>query len=275
MSVTARDAVESAAPVPAVAPRRRRLRIEGLLFPFGLLLLGEILFDVSHIQSDSIAAPSSALMAGIEAFRDGTMLQATKDTLIAAFGGLALGGSVGLVLGLFLGTIPVLDRLMEFTIESVRPIPSVALIPVALLVYGFGYRMEIAVVTFASTWPVLIMTRSAIAGIEPRLIEVARALRFNVVQRIWKIVFPAALPRIFVGFRLAAGVALIVAVTCEISANPLGLGYGMMMAEQSLHPDLMLAFLVWIGVVGWGLNWALVTAQNRLFGPAALVERPR
>jgi ABC-type nitrate/sulfonate/bicarbonate transport system permease component len=274
MSVTATDAAERAAPVAAAAPRRR-LRIEGLLFPFGLLLLAEILFDLSNIQSDSIAAPSSALMAGIGAFRDGSMLQATADTLIAAFGGLAMGGSVGLVLGLLLGTIPVLDRLMEFTIEAVRPIPSVALIPVALLVYGFGYRMEIAVVTFASTWPVLIMTRSAVAGIEPRLIEVARALRFNVLQRIWKIVLPAALPRIFVGFRLAAGVALIVAVTCEISANPLGLGYGMMMAEQSLHPDLMLAFLIWIGVVGWGLNWCLVTAQNRLFGPAGVVERPR
>jgi NitT/TauT family transport system permease protein len=273
---TVEDATSGRAAVPASVPRAPRFTWwRGLLFPAGLLLLAEVLFDSSGIQSDSLAAPSEMLIEGWGALLDGSLLQATADTLIAAFGGLALGGSVGLLLGLILGTIPVLDRLMEFTIEAVRPIPSVALIPVALLVYGFGYRMEIAVVTFASTWPVLILTRSAIAGIEPRLIEVARALRFNMVQRIWKIVLPAALPRIFVGFRLAAGVALIVAVTCEISANPLGLGYGMMMAEQSLHPALMLAFLLWIGLVGWGLNWALVTSQNRLFGRAALVEQAR
>lgn len=258
----------------AGSDRRRNLAI-GLIFPFGLLLVAQALAVWSHLQSDSIAPPDEVLTAGWEALLDGSILQATADTLIAAFSGLAIGGGVGLLAGLILGTIPVLDRLMEFSIEAVRPIPSVALIPIALLVYGFGYRMEIAVVVFASTWPVLILTRSAIAGIEPRLIEVARALRFNIVQRIWKIVLPAALPRIFVGFRLAAGVALIVAVTCEISANPLGLGYGMMMAEQSLHPDLMLAFLVWIGIVGWTWNWTMVTAQKRLFGPAAMVEQPR
>ena len=258
----------------AGSERRRNLAI-GLIFPFGLLLLAQVMAVWSHLQSDSIAPPNEVLSAGWDALLDGSILQATADTLIAAFSGLAIGGGVGLVAGLVLGTIPVFDRLMEFSIEAVRPIPSVALIPIALLVYGFGYRMEIAVVVFASTWPVLILTRSAIAGIEPRLIEVARALRFNMVQRIWKIVLPAALPRIFVGFRLAAGVALIVAVTCEISANPIGLGYGMMMAEQSLHPDLMLAFLVWIGVVGWGLNWVLVTAQSHLFGPAGMVEQRR
>jgi sulfonate transport system permease protein len=250
-------------------------RYRGLIFPVCLLLLGQVLYTASNMQSDSIAAPSETVMALFEAMGDGSLLQATADTLIAAFTGLAVGGGVGLLAGLILGTIPVADKLMEFSIEAVRPIPSVALIPVALLVYGFGYRMEIAVVTFASTWPVLILTRSAIAGIEPRLLEVARALRFNMLQTIWKIVLPAALPRIFVGFRLAAGVALIVGVTCEISANPLGLGYGMMMAEQSLHPALMLAFLVWIGIVGWTLNLALVTAQNRLFGPAGVVEQAR
>lgn len=250
-------------------------RWQGLVFPFGLLVLAEILFAWAHIQSDSLAAPSAALLAGYEALTDGSMLAATGDTMFSAIAGLSIGGGVGLLLGLMLGTAPVLDRLMEFTIEAVRPIPSVALIPVALLVYGFGYRMEIAVVTFSSTWPVLIMTRSAIAGIEPRLIEVARALRFNFAQRVWKIVLPAALPRIFVGFRLAAGVALIVAVTCEISANPIGLGYGMMMAEQSLHPDLMLAFLVWIGIVGWCWNWLMVTMQVHLFGAAAMVEPRR
>ena len=73
---------------------------------------------------------------------------------------------------------------------------------------------------------------------------------------------PAALPRIFVAFRLAAGIALIVAVTVEIAINPIGLGSAIMLAQQALRPELMLAYLVWLGMVGWGLNPASVVAQH-------------
>jgi NitT/TauT family transport system permease protein len=83
------------------------------------------------------------------------------------------------------------------------------------------------------------------------------------------------LPRYFVAFRLATAVSLIVAVTVEIAANPLGIGYELMTASQSLHPDLMFALVLWIGLVGWGLNGALLFAQRRLFGPAGMAEIAR
>jgi NitT/TauT family transport system permease protein len=169
------------------------------------------------------------------------------------------------------GSLRSLDRLMEVTTELARPIPSVALVPVALVALGFGYRLEIAIVAFACTWPVLLLTRAAVGGIEPCLIEVARALRLSFPARVAKIVVPAALPRIFVAFRLAAGIALIVAVTVEIAVNPLGLGAGIMTAGQALRPELMLAYLLWIGIVGFTLNASLIFAQQRLFGRAALV----
>ena len=86
-----------------------------------------------------------------------------------------------------------------------RPIPSVALLPLSLLIFGFGYRMEIAVIAFATFWPSLILTQSAVAQIEPRLIEVARLLGLTRLQTAWKIVLPAAAPRLMTGLRLAAG----------------------------------------------------------------------
>ncbi|HEV7416857.1 MAG TPA: ABC transporter permease subunit, partial [Tianweitania sediminis] len=181
-------------------------------------------------------------------------------------------GLLGLLLGMIFGLIPIVNRLMEVTVEAIRPIPSVAVLPIAMLVFGFGYSMEIAIVAFSCLWPVMILTRAAMAGIEPRLIEVARALRLSTTQRIAKIVLPAALPRIMVAVRLAAAIALVVAVTVEIAANPLGLGYGILVAQQGLQPDLMLAYLVWIGVVGWSLNATLAFAEKRLFGRAAQVE---
>ncbi len=239
--------------------------LRGIAFPLGLVVIAQIAAMVSHLQSDTLASPAAALVAGAHAFADGSILIATVQTLANAFGGLALGGSIGLLFGILLGSVVLADRLMEFSVEALRPIPSVALIPVAMLIFGFGFRMEIAIVSFASFWPVLILTRNAVANVDVALYDVARVLRLTPLARTVKIVLPAALPRIFVAFRLAAGIALTVAVTVEVSTNPLGLGYGMMLAEQSLHPELMLAYLLWIGIIGWGLNFAITNAQRRLF----------
>jgi ABC-type nitrate/sulfonate/bicarbonate transport system permease component len=247
-----------------------RMDWRAFVLPAILLALAEIGARANG-ASDSVAPPSEVAVAFAGALADGSLIIATRDTLASAFGGLAIGGIIGLILGILLGSFGALNRLMEVTLELVRPIPSVALAPVALVALGFGYRLEIAIVAFACTWPVLLLTRSAVAGVEPRLIEVAQALRLSFPARVVKIIVPAALPRIFVAFRLAAGFALIVAVTIEIAINPLGLGAGMMTAGQALRPELMLAYLLWIGIVGFALNILLALAQRRLFGRAAFV----
>jgi NitT/TauT family transport system permease protein len=247
-------------------------RIKPFVLPVAALVALEVWARAVHLQSDSLAPPSAIAAALGEAFRDGSILAATRDTLASAFAGLLIGGAVGLAFGIALGIFHVFDRLMEVTIEAIRPIPSIALLPIALIALGFGYRMEIVIVAFACVWPVLILSRAAIGGIEPRLIEVSRALRLSPADRVRKIIIPAALPRIFLAFRLAAGIALIVAVTVEIAINPIGLGAAIMTAQQALRPDLMLAYLVWIGAIGYALNAGLVVAQRHLFGRAALVR---
>src|SRR5687768_2247203 len=246
---------------------------KGLALPVTLIVAGEIFGRMANLTDiDSLAPPSAIVMAFVEAVRDGSVLTTTRDTLVTAFTGLVIGASVGLMIGILLGVLPVADRLMEVTIESIRPIPSIAILPIVLIALGFGYRLEIAIISFACMWPLLILTRAAVRGVEPRLMEVSRALRLSPAARVIKIVIPAALPRIFVAFRLAAGIALIVSVTVEIAINPLGLGHALMVAQQALRPDLMLAYLVWLGVVGWSLNALLLLAQNHLFGRAAIVE---
>jgi NitT/TauT family transport system permease protein len=247
-------------------------RAKAFLLPVAALVLLEVWARAIHLQSDSLAPPSAVAAALAEAFKDGSVLTATRDTLISAFAGLLIGGAVGLAFGIALGIFRIFDRLMEVTVEAIRPIPSIALLPIALIALGFGYRMEIVIVAFACIWPILILSRAAIGGIEPRLIEVSRALRLSPADRVRKIIIPAALPRIFLAFRLAAGIALIVAVTVEIAINPIGLGAAIMTAQQALRPDLMLAYLVWIGAVGYALNTGLLLAQRHLFGRAALVR---
>lgn len=248
------------------------MNLRGLAVPAAVIVALQAAAMSVRLQSDTLASPAAAAVAGAHALADGSIEIATLQTLGNTFGGLALGGLMGLLCGIALGSSKTADRLLEFSIESLRPIPSVALIPVAMLIFGFGYRMEIAIVAFAAFWPVLILSRNAVAGVDVALYDVARVLGLNAYARTRKIVLPAALPRIFVAFRLAAGIALTVAVTVEVSTNPLGVGYGLMIAGQSLHPDLMLAYLAWIGIIGWALNFAIVRAQRRLFGRAAAVR---
>src|SRR5260221_628012 len=247
-------------------------RAKAFVLPVTTLVVLELWARAIDLQSDSLAPPSAIAVALAGAFRDGSLLIATRDTLASAFAGLLIGGAIGLGFGIALGVFHIFDRLMEVTIEAIRPIPSIALLPIALIALGFGYRMEIVIVAFACLWPILILSRAAIGGIEPRLIEVSPALRLSPLDRVRKIIIPAALPRIFLAFRLAAGIALIVAVTVEIAINPIGLGAGIMTAQQALRPDLMLGYLLWIGIVGYLLNTGLVVAQNHLFGRAALVR---
>jgi len=135
----------------------------------------------------------------------------------------------------------------------------------AMLVFGFGVRMELSVVAFATFWPMLILTQAAARQVEPRLLEVSSALGLSAWQRTKWIVLPAMIPRLFVALRLGVAVALVVAVTVEIAANPHGMGYAMMIAQQSMEPARMLAWLFWIGVVGMLINVLTLRAQQWVF----------
>jgi sulfonate transport system permease protein len=231
-------------------------------FPLALLALFELYTRSVAQGSDSLAPPTAALRAFAGAAMDGSLLQATAFTLGAAALGLVIGATLGVALGIALGLSRHAAQMGVLSIELLRPVPSVALIPLAMLVFGFGLRMELSVVAFASFWPMLILTQAAVAQVEPRLLEVSQVLGLSPWQRGLKIVLPAIVPRLFVALRLGVAVALVVAVTVEIAANPNGMGYAMMIAQQSLDPALMLAWLGWIGVVGYAINAAALRLQR-------------
>jgi sulfonate transport system permease protein len=231
-------------------------------FPLALLTAFEIYARRIAPGSDALAPPTAALRAFAGAAIDGSLLQATAFTLGAAALGLFIGASLGIALGIALGLSRRAAQMGVLSIELLRPVPSVALIPLAMLVFGFGLRMEFSVVAFATFWPMLILTQAAVAQVEPRLLEVSHVLGLGRWQRSVKIVLPAILPRLFVALRLGVAIALVVAVTVEIAANPNGMGYAMMIAQQSLDPALMLAWLGWIGVVGYAINVTALRLQR-------------
>jgi sulfonate transport system permease protein len=232
------------------------------VFPATLLAALEWWARTVGRGSDAVAPPSAAMRALLLALGDGSLLAATGFTLGSAALGLLLGSALGIALGTLLGLSRRAAQAGFLSIEVLRPVPSVALIPLAMLVFGFGLRMQVSVVAFATFWPMLVLTQAAVQQVEPQLLEVARALQLPPFKRFVSVVLPAIVPRLFVALRLSVAIALVVAVTVEIAANPHGMGYALMIAQQSLDPALMLAWLFWIGVIGFGVNALTLRLQR-------------
>jgi len=235
----------------------------GGIVPASVALLWEGLARAGVLSEDGFSRPSRWLVAGGQALADGSLLLQTGQTFGAAAQALAIAAAAGILLGTLLGLSRPLERAATLTIDALRPVPSVALIPLALLIFGFSRDMSAAVAAFACFWPILLTTIASVRAIDPRLIEVGRMLGFSRGRRILTFALPAAVPGIMVGVRVAAGIAIVVTITTEIVANPRGLGYAMTMASQSLQADLAWATLLWVGVVGWAANAAMLRLEQR------------
>jgi NitT/TauT family transport system permease protein len=232
------------------------LLLRGAIVPALLLGLWEVL-SRTGLLLETLSRPSDVARALLSGLADGSILLATVQTFEAALLGLALGALIGVLVGTVLGLVPVIEAVTGPTIEALRPIPAVAFMPLALMMFGFGVGLEASIVAYACVWPILIVTTTAVRNIEPRLLDVADVMEMTLASKLRKIILPSAFARIVVGLRIAAGIALVVAVTTEVVLNPRGLGYSLILAQQSLNVALMYAQLVWLCVVGYLLNAAL------------------
>lgn len=236
----------------------------GAALPVGALVVLELALRTLDLRSDSLALPSEVAQSLASGLADGDIVKATLQTLWCAVSGAVLAAFAGIVLGSLLGLSRWLTELAHVPVESLRHIPPVALMPIVILVLGLGAPMEIVVVAFTCFWPMLLLTRAAVAGVEPRLLEVARVLQLGRWRTVRRVVLPAASPRVLVAFRLTLGIALIVSITTEIAANPLGLGYLMVKAQQELQPARLYAGLAWLAALGWSLNAGLLYLERRM-----------
>jgi ABC-type nitrate/sulfonate/bicarbonate transport system permease component len=226
----------------------------GAIVPALLVSAWEIASRNATILTDVLSRPSSIVAALFDGLSDGSILLATWQTVESALLGLLFAAIIGILAGALLGLSPTLQRVTGPTIEALRPIPAVAFIPLGLMIFGFGVGLEASIVAYACVWPILIVTTAAVRSIEPRLLDVADAMELRFAERMHKIIFPAAFSRINVGLRIGVGIALVVAVTTEVVLNPRGLGYSLVLAQQSLNVALMYAQLLWLCALGYLLN---------------------
>ena len=182
--------------------------------------------------------------------------------------GVAIAVGIGATLGLLLGGIPALNTAIRPVMEFLRPIPSVALIPLVSLILGAGLATEATLIVYAATWPVLYNTMYGLLEVDPVPQETLRVFGFGRVAVMWHVRLPAAAPFMATGVRLAAVTALILAVSTEILAGfGDGLGVFIAQAQQAAEGTSdVLAGTVWSGALGLLINAVLERGERRLFG---------
>jgi NitT/TauT family transport system permease protein len=236
----------------------------------GLAVLGaasEIL-GRAGIVDRSYLPPASAIIARAVGLLGDPVFRSGLWSTIGAWAiGLAIAVCGGVPLGLLLGGVPVLNTAIRAIIEFLRPIPSVALIPLVSLMLGTGSTTEITLIVYAAAWPVLFNTIYGLQDVDPLAKEAVRAYGFGGFSVMWLVSLPSAAPFIATGVRLAAAIALILAIGTEIlSGFGDGLGVFIAQAQQTVDGTTdVLAGTLWAGALGLIINLCLVQGERRLF----------
>ncbi len=168
--------------------------------------------------------------------------------------GYVLASVLAVGAGLVLGLSRRLHALVEPLIELLRPMPSVAIIPVAILFLGIGDQMKIAVTVYACSWPILLNTIDGVRSVDRVLVSTAATFRLTPWQRFWKVMLPAASPQIVTGLRVSLAIALVLVTTSEMVVSNDGLGYYVLDLQRSFRMAEMYAAVVALGLIGYALN---------------------
>ncbi|MFJ8113996.1 ABC transporter permease [Streptomyces sp. NPDC096132] len=227
------------------------------------LALGEAVPRLGLVK-EAYFPPTSRIAGALgDELAEGAFWTALGDTLTGWALGLALAVGAGVVAGVVVSVVPYLREATASTIEFLRPIPSVALIPLAVLLYGTELRSVLLLVVYAAFWQVLIQVLYGIQDVDPVAEETARSYGLDTWARIRHVLWPTALPYVMTGVRLAAAVALILSITAELVIGAPGLGARIAVAQTSQAVPEMYALIVVTGLLGLLINVGARTVERR------------
>jgi ABC-type nitrate/sulfonate/bicarbonate transport system permease component len=246
----------------------------GIAFVVGL---GELLTRAEVISSRHFPPPSEMFAALADEVTTADFWAAVGNTMEGWAVGLAVACAIAIPVGIVVGSSGLLYRSVRGVIEFLRPIPSVALIPLAILIWGSGLESKVFLAAFASTWPLLMQTLYGVQDVDPVATDTARSFGFGRGQRLLHVTLPSAVPYIATGVRISAAVALILAVTAELVIGSPGLGREINIARQSEAVDIMYALIAVTGLLGWGVNIVFTRVERRVlhWHPSQRVEVAR
>ena len=246
----------AAGPQPAPArPRRAPLGRRTLLAlswaaPLLLVVVWEALAQAGHLSPQVLPAPSKVLRTAWKLATTGSLLADLGTSLLRAAIGFAIGGSIAFALGILVGFSRLAEALVDRSVQMVRAIPFLDLLPMVIVWFGVGEGQKIFLVALGVAFPIYINTTLGIRQVDPKLLELGRVQGLSTWQTIRRIVLPGALPSILTGVRYSLATAWLALVVAETIGAQSGIGFLAMDAREFLRTDVVVLTIVIYALIG-------------------------
>jgi sulfonate transport system permease protein len=218
--------------------------------PLVLLAVWQVGGMVGLISSDVLPTPAAVALTGWNLACTGELWRNLGVSAWRAAVGFAIGGGIGFVLGLLNGLSDLSERLTDSSLQMLRTIPHLALIPLVILWFGIGEEAKLFLVALGALFPIYLNTLHGVRSVDPGLIEMARAYGMNRVALIGRVILPGALPSIFVGLRYALGVTWLTLIVAETISATSGIGYMAMNAREFMLVDVVVFSILVYAALG-------------------------
>ncbi len=217
--------------------------------PIAVLAVWQVAVSTGLVSGRLLPAPVSVVAAAVRMAISGELFANALASTERAFAGLAVGGSIGFALGIVNGLSVRAERISDTTLQMLRTIPNLALIPLVILWFGIGEGAKLFLVALGVLFPIYINTFQGVRTVDPHLIEMGRIHGMSPLTLFRKVILPGALPSIFVGLRYALGIMWLTLIVAETIAAQSGLGHMAMEAREFMLIDVvMLAILIYAGL---------------------------
>ena len=247
-------------PTPKRSRSRRRFWMQAI--PWIVPVIALIAWQFS--RSDFLPSPIEVVQAGVKLTLNGEMAEHVWISTRRALIGFAIGGFIGFALGLLNGVSKVLASLFDTSIQMIRTVPHLALIPLVIVWFGLGEDGKVFLVALGVAFPIYLNTYNGIRNIDPRLIEMARVYRLNRTALFREVIIPGAMPSILVGVRYALGIMWMSLIVAETIGSNGGIGYLATQARQFVQMDIVVLTIVLYALLGKLSDMIAVFLERRL-----------
>jgi len=220
------------------------------LLPAAIILVWELGALTGWIPGRVLPAPTAVVAAGWRLLVSGELLHNIWVSFWRAGVGLVIGGGIGFVLGLANGLSRRSERLLDSTLQMVRNIPHLALIPLVILWFGIDEAAKLFLVALGVFFPIYVNTQHGIRSVDPQLIEMGRTYGMSPWTLFRRVILPGALPSIFVGLRYGLGIMWLTLIVAETIAASSGIGYMAMQAREFLLVDVVVLSILIYALLG-------------------------
>lgn len=234
------------------------------VLPVVFLLFWEISSRTGLLSAKILPAPEAVLKAAVSLIESGDLIRHLAVSFGRALQGLLIGGSIGFALGLLTGALPLLEKLLDSTLQMLRTIPNLALIPLVILWFGIGEEAKVFLIAIGVFFPIYLNTYHGVRTVDAGLKEMATVYGLRSGALFWNVLFPGALPSILVGVRFALGSMWLTLIAAEALAAESGIGFMTTTAREFMQTDIVVVGTLLYALLGKAADLLVRTLERRL-----------